>query len=65
MKKLIFYVSIIISIVLLINVVKILVSDFNRLTDYGFGYLIGKIILLLIFIMLLFLIKKSIKKQAN
>lgn len=49
MKKIIFYISIGISIILLINIFKILLMDLNRLTDYGYGYLVGKIILCLIF----------------
>ncbi len=49
MKKILFYISLGISIILLINILNIIISDFNRLTDYGYGYLVGKIILLLIF----------------
>jgi len=60
MKKLLFYISAIISVILLINVGKILMSDFNRLTEYGFGYLAGKIILLLIFLTILYLTRKSV-----
>lgn len=67
MKKIIFYISSLISIILLISIFKILVNDFDRLTEYGFGYLIGKIILLLVFISLAFLTKKSvfIKKKSK
>ena len=60
MKKIIFYISSLISIILLISIFKILINDFDRLTEYGFGYLIGKIILLLVFISLAFLTKKSV-----
>ncbi len=49
MKKWFFYVSLVISIILLINIIEILINDLNRLTEYGYGYLVGKIILLLIF----------------
>jgi len=60
MKKTIFYISIIISIILLINIVKILNTDFDRLTEYGFGYLSGKIILFIVFALISFITRKSI-----
>ncbi len=59
MKKTIFYVSIIISIYLLINVAKILTTDFDRLTEYGFGFLAGKILLLLIFLSIIYFTRKN------
>jgi len=65
MKKIIFYISTIISIILLVNIIQILTNDFERLTEYGFGYLIGKIILFVIFLTLLFLTKKSILKKKD
>ncbi len=49
MKKITFYISAGIAIVLLINIINILFADLNRLTDYGYGYLVGKVILFLIF----------------
>jgi len=65
MKKIIFYISTIISIILLVNIIQILTNDFERLTEYGFGYLIGKIILFVIFLTLLLLTKKSILKKKD
>ena len=65
MKKIIFYTSTIISIILLVNIIQILTNDFERLTEYGFGYLIGKIILFVIFLTLLLLTKKSILKKKD
>lgn len=62
MKKVIFYISVVVSIILLINILKIILTDFNRLTDYGYGYLVGKIILFIIFIGIAFLTRK---KQRN
>ncbi|SMC53921.1 hypothetical protein SAMN05660703_1683 [Cellulophaga tyrosinoxydans] len=58
MKKYLFYGSILISVFLLINILSILISDFSRLTTYGFGYLTGKIIMLLIFLTLSFIVRK-------
>lgn len=60
MKKIIFYILIIISIILLINIVNILSTDFDRLTKYGFGYLAGKIILFIVFVLISFFTKKTI-----
>ena len=59
MKKIIFYISIIISIFLSVNIAKILIADFDRLTEYGFGYLVGKVILLLIFISIIYITGKN------
>lgn len=61
MKKIIFYVSIGVSILLLVNIINILITDLNRFTDYKYGYLIGKIILLLIFIVIAFFTRKTQK----
>jgi hypothetical protein len=58
MKKILFYISIAITIIILINIINILVTDFNRLTEYGYGYLVGKVILLLIFGTILLLTRK-------
>lgn len=65
MKKTLFYISLIVSITLLINIINILVSDFNRLTEYGYGYLIGKTILFLIFGTILLLTRKYETKSKN
>ena len=59
MKNTMFYISIIISIILLVNVIKILIVDFDRLTEYGFGFLAGKVILLLIFLSIVFITRKN------
>ncbi|AUC22579.1 hypothetical protein BTO15_10975 [Polaribacter sejongensis] len=65
MKKIIFYISSVISIILLISIFNILNNDFDRLTEYGFGYLIGKIILLLIFVTLTLLTKSAVWKKKE
>ena len=58
MKKILFYISLGISIILLINIINILATDFNRLTEYGYGYLVGKVILFLIFGTIILLTRK-------
>ena len=65
MKKTTFYLSTIISLILLINIIQILTDDFERLTKYGFGYLIGKIILFIIFLTLTLLTKKYVMKKEE
>jgi len=65
MKKTTFYLSAIISLILLVNIIQILTDDFERLTKYGFGYLIGKIILFIIFLTLTLLTKKYVMKKEE
>ena len=45
MKKFLFGLSTLFSIVVLIEIVKIIIYDFERLTPYGQGYLFGLILL--------------------
>ena len=47
MKKAAFYLLLIIAVIFLYKVLRILLVDFSRLTDYGFGYLTGQVILLI------------------
>jgi hypothetical protein len=63
MKKIIFYISSIFCLILTVNISKILINDFERLNEYGFGYLVGKIILFIIFLILVLLTRKSILKK--
>jgi hypothetical protein len=65
MKKIIFYISSILCLILIINIFRILINDLERLNEYGFGYLIGKIILFIIFMVLALLTKKSVIKKAT
>ena len=65
MKKIIFYIALIISIFLFINIVKILITDLGRLTEYGYGYLVGKIILFIVFALVLFVTRKSITQPRE
>jgi hypothetical protein len=65
MKKIIFYISVIISVILLVNIFQILINDFERLTEYGFGYLIGKVILFIFFLTIVLMTKKSVLKKKE
>lgn len=60
MKKVIFYISVFLSVTLLITVLNILINDFARLTEFGFGYLAGKVILLVLFSLISFFTRKSV-----
>ncbi len=62
MKKIIFCTSLIVSIILLVNIINILNNDIERLNQYGVGYLIGKIILFIVFVIFCFFTRKAIIK---
>ena len=49
MRKFLFYFSLVFSLLLVIKIAQILIYDFKNLTLYGFGYLAGKLILLILF----------------
>ena len=59
MKKLLFWVLILISAYLLISVSTKLFFDFSRLTNYGFGFIVGQGILLIIFALTATMIKRK------
>ncbi len=65
MKKIIFYISSIFCLILFINIFKILANDLDRLNEYGYGYLVGKIILFIIFLILVVATKKNILKKKE
>jgi len=48
MKKFFFWLLLIITLFLSFKIGRILIVDFHRLTNYGFGYLTGLVILFLI-----------------
>jgi len=48
MKKVLFYILLIISLYLAFSIIKILLYDIKRLTEYGYGFLTGQILLFLI-----------------
>ncbi|MBC2839493.1 hypothetical protein [Robiginitalea sp. SC105] len=50
MKKAIFYASALIAALLLIHIISIVSTDLDRLTEYGYGFLAGKVILLVLFL---------------
>ncbi|MDO6473718.1 hypothetical protein [Maribacter sp. 1_MG-2023] len=64
MKKIIFYIAAVVAFFMLINIASILISDFSRLTEYGFGYLAGKVVLLILFSGIAFFLRKEVFKPA-
>ncbi|MBT0607783.1 hypothetical protein [Aequorivita echinoideorum] len=64
MKKIIFYIAIAVAIILLVNIIEILVTDLDRLTNYGYGYLAGKFLLFVVFIAIALVTRKP-KKASN
>ncbi len=49
MKKILFYFSVITILYLIYIIVNIIVYHYDKLNNYGNGFLIGKVLLLLIF----------------
>ncbi|WMI65301.1 hypothetical protein RBH94_14705 [Aestuariibaculum sp. YM273] len=63
MKKLFHYISIIVAIISLINIIQILSLGVSRLSDFGYGALVGKNILLVLSVFIAFKTKSS-KKES-
>ena len=62
MKKIIYYISTVFLILLFINTIKILVTDLNRITGFGFGYLVDEILLYILFFEIFLITRKRILK---
>lgn len=65
MRAFLFYLSILIVAVLLFDIASILIRDFSRLTEYGFGYLAGKILLFLLFSFVAYLSRDKSKSKKD
>jgi hypothetical protein len=64
MKKLLFSISIILSLRLAYIIYDIVVYQLETLNDYGVGFLVGKIILLLVLILVIYK-TNPLKKQVQ
>lgn len=62
MKKIIFYIAVVMAFFMLVNIASIVISDFSRLTEYGFGYLAGKVVLFVLFLAIAFFLRKEVMK---
>lgn len=58
MRRLFQVIFLLLGVISLLNVIKIICNDFDRLTEFGFGYLFGKIILSIVLFTLAFIIRK-------
>ena len=63
MKKILFYLFTIATIVLGIRIVIILIRDLDRLTNYGYGYLTGIAVLFLVCLMASWWLGKKVFKE--
>ncbi|MCB9205945.1 MAG: hypothetical protein H6610_08755 [Ignavibacteriales bacterium] len=63
MKKFVLFILIIVTAILGYNVFDIIINDYSRLTEYGFGYLTGLFVMLIIFLALTILLTKNILKK--
>jgi hypothetical protein len=61
MKKILFYILSLAAIYLFLEIAKIIIYDFDRLTDYGIGYFVGKIILFFVATFLAYILWKQNK----
>lgn len=60
MKKLLLIFSLFLVLYLVLNILKIVFYDLDKLTEYGYGYLTGKSIALLLCSTLSFLLAKNL-----
>ncbi|TRW23272.1 hypothetical protein FMM05_13820 [Flavobacterium zepuense] len=65
MKKFAFYLFLILAVIFLFSTIDILINDIKRLTEFGWGYLASRVILLVLFTTLTFLMfKRAYPKKA-
>jgi hypothetical protein len=64
MKKIIHYISILACIVFLFNIIQILSLGVSKLSEFGYGALIGKIILFLLSLFIAFKTKTKKSKYS-
>ncbi|GGB70944.1 hypothetical protein GCM10007424_08670 [Flavobacterium suaedae] len=66
LKKILFYTVGLITFILLIDIISKLINDMDRLTNYGWGYITGKLILFAVsLITFLILYTKVFRKKSN
>ena len=50
MRKVLFYLFIVLSLVTLFSVLKVIIIDLKDSTEYDYGFIFGKMILLMLFV---------------
>jgi hypothetical protein len=63
MKKILFYISLIITIYIVYIISNIFIYHFDKLNNFGLGFLIGELVLLVIFSFLTYKIRPEKKKN--
>ena len=64
MKIFLLVISVVMTLVLAFRIGKILVRDLDRLTNFGYGYLAGQLILFIIFLLASLAIGRMIYRQS-
>jgi len=59
MKKIAHYISFVISILLLVNIFKIMNLGIKQLSEFEYGYLVGKNFLFLVFVLVFYRTRKQ------
>ena len=59
MKKIAHYISFVISILLLVNIFKIMNLGIKQLSEFEYGYLVGKKFLFLVFVLVFYRTRKQ------
>ncbi|MUP43477.1 hypothetical protein [Christiangramia aestuarii] len=64
MKRILLYIGLAISLFLVIQIIAILFTGIQDLTQYGYGFLTGKIILLLVLGTILYFNRKHLRSGS-
>ena len=65
MLRFIHYLSIGLSLLFTFKVISIIVFDIDRLTDYGYGYLTGQVLLLVVCLFIAYFTYRSKSNEAQ
>jgi len=63
--KFLYYLLLVLCVFLLYNIVKIISLGIKRLSDFGWGNLVGNVLLLIILVSLVFFMKKRLKLKKR
>lgn len=64
MKKVLFYLAALLSIVLIVNILDVVLHYSDRLTRFGWGYVAGRALLLAVFLFLSFYLYRKAYRKA-
>jgi membrane protein implicated in regulation of membrane protease activity len=63
--KILFYMCVCLAIYFLAGIVKIIAFDMDRLTQYGWGYFTGQLVLLVLFSAVSFILVKKVYRPVE